>query len=193
MVDHIYTRAADLAIDATATTDITVHDGVTKGLKLGGVLVTATAAELNNIADTSSRLVNLTAASLTLSNATHGGKIVTVNKADGTAITLPAAAATGATFRLFIGTTITSNTTTIKVANASDTMVGFMEIFQDGGDTALHIEIGGTDDTITLDGSTRGGIKGDMIELIDIATNLWYVRQLLSGTGAETTNLSATV
>lgn len=190
---HIYTNADNLLIDATSTVDISQHDGLTKGLKLGGTLLTATAAELNNIADVSGRLVNLTAATLTLSQAVHGNKIVTVNKADGTAITLPAAAGTGSIYKIFIGTTITSNSTTIKVANSSDTMVGFMDIYQDGGDTALQFEVGGSNDTITLNGTTKGGIKGDMIEIIDIATNLWYVNGRVSGTGTEETNLSATV
>ncbi len=193
MTEHVYQNAADVAVDATSTFDIAAHDGNTKGLKLGGTLVTATATEANRALDVSGRLVDLTAATLTLSQTVHEGRIVTVNKADGTAITLPAATGSGARYQLFIGTTITSNSTTIKVANSSDTMVGFLTIFQDGGDTALQIEIGGTNDTITLDGSTGGGIKGDMIELIDIATNLWYVRQTLSGTGTEATNLSATV
>lgn len=193
MSDTVYRNSTDLIMSPTSTVDISVHDGNTKGLKLGGTLVTSTALELNRTCDVSSRLVNLTAATLTLSVAVHEGRIVTVNKADGTAITLPASSGSGAKFQLFIGTTLTSNTTTIKVANASDTMVGFLEIYQDAGNTALQIEIGGTNDTITLNGSTQGGIKGDVIELIDIATNLWYVRQLLSGTGAEATNLSATV
>ncbi len=190
----MYTNSTDLSIDATGTVNIANHNGSTTGLKLDEVLITATAAEINNACDTSARLVNCTAATLTLSDAVHGGShIVTLNRAAGIAVTLPASAGTGTRFRLFIGTTVTSNTTTIKVANASDTMIGFMEIYQDSGDTALQFEVGGTNDTITLNGTTKGGIKGDMIELIDIATNLWYVDGKCSGTGAEETNLSATV
>ena len=189
----IYNNADDLIVNATATVDIAAHDGSTLGLKLGGTLVTATAGEINRTCDISGRLVNLTAATLTVSAAVHDSKIITVNKADGTTITLPAATGSGMKTRIFIGTTITSVGTIIKVANASDTMVGFMKILQDGGDTSLDIEVGGTNDTITLNGSTGGGIKGDMIELIDIATNLWYVDGKVSGTGAEATNLSATV
>jgi len=138
-------------------------------------------------------LVNLTAATLTVSPALHNGDIVTVNAAAGTAITLPAATGSGAVYRFFIGTTITSVGTTIKVANASDTMVGFVNTMQDAGNTALQFEAAGTDDTITLNGTTTGGIKGDFIELIDIAVNLWFLEARLSGTGSEATPLSATV
>lgn len=193
MAYHIYTGADDLIIDATSSVDVSIHDGLTKGLKLGGVLITATAAELNRVADAGSRIVTSTAASLTLSAAVYDSKILVINKADGCAVTLPASTGSGSWFRVFIGTTITSNTSTIKVANSSDTMVGSGTILQDGGDTALHFEIGGTDDTLTFNGTTLGGIKGDMIELVDIATNLWYVREILSGTGSEADNTSATV
>ena len=155
--------------------------------------VSATASEINSVAKTSSRLVNHTAATLTLSEALHGNKIVTVNKADGTAITLPAATGGGSQFELFIGTTITSVGSTIKVANSSDTMVGFVTQFADGGTTVVSYEISGTDDTITLDGSTKGGIKGDKILLTDIAVNLWSVEVKVSATGTEASPMSATV
>lgn len=192
-VRSFYRNVADLDLAVTNTMDISVHDGLTKGLMLGSELVTATAKEINRACDVSGRLVNLTASTLTVSAAVHDGRIITVNKADGTAITLPAATGSGLSVRFFIGTTITSNSTTIKVANSSDTMVGFMVIFQDGGDTSLNIEVGGTNDTITLNGTTKGGIQGDMIELIDIATNLWYVSGKVSATGTGVSNLSATV
>lgn len=138
-------------------------------------------------------IVVLTAATLTLSPLLHAGQCLVVNKADGTAITLPAATGSGAEYEIFIGTTITSVGTTIKVANANDTMVGFQDIAQDGGSTNLTFEIGGTDDTITLDGSTKGGIKGDTIYIKDIAANLFRVIEKLSGTGTEVINTSATV
>lgn len=155
--------------------------------------VGATQAEIDRVCDVSARLVNCTASTLTLDAATHDGKIVTLNRAAGIAVTLPAASGSGSRFQLFVGTTVTSNSTTVKVANASDTMVGFVDQFADGGNTANNYEIAGTDDTITMDGSTKGGIKGDFVELIDIATNLWFVRVKQSATGTEASPMSATV
>lgn len=137
--------------------------------------------------------VNATAATLAVTAATHGGRVVTINAAAGCAVTLPAASGTGSEFRFFIGTTITSNSTTIKVANASDTMAGTAIMAQDAADTAVMFETAATSDTITFNGSTTGGIKGDMVELIDVATNLWWVRVTASGTGIEVTPFSATV
>jgi hypothetical protein len=171
-----------------------------KSLKLGasagnndGVSVDATALEINRVADVSARIVNATASTLAVTEASHDGKTVTLNRAAGIAVTLPAASGSGAMFRFIVGTTVTSNTTTIKVANSSDTMVGMVIQAADGGATSNAYEVGGTDDTITLNGSTTGGIKGDLIEVQDIATNLFYVRVIQSATGAEATPMSATV
>lgn len=160
---------------------------------VAGAGITATVAEINRSSDVSARIVNLTAATLAVTEALHDSKTVTVNKADGTAITLPAASGSGARFRFFIGTTITSVGTTIKVANASDTMVGGVLVLQDAADTVVGFEASGTADTITLNGTTTGGIKGDEIIIEDVATNLWKVWGTLSATGIEATPFSATV
>lgn len=155
--------------------------------------VLATAAEINRACDVSTRVVNCTAATLALTAASHDGKTVTVNAAAGCALTLPAASGSGARFKIFIGTTITSNSTTIKVANASDIMAGLAIQSQDGGNTVQAWETAADTDTITFNGSTTGGIKGDVVELEDVATNLWQVRVVGSATSTEATPFSATV
>lgn len=143
--------------------------------------------------DPGERIVNLTAATLSLSIALHDGKTVTVNKADGSTITLPDATGSGARFRVFCGTTITSNSLKVQVANADDVMTGLAIFAQDAADTAVAFEAGATADTISLNGSTTGGIKGDVIELEDVANNLWSVKVIGAGTGTEATPFSAAV
>lgn len=138
------------------------------------------------------RRVNITAAQ-TLNENLHEGKILTVNSAAGIALVLPASTGQGARYRLFIGTTVTSIGTTIKVANASDTMVGFALLAQDSADTSVLFGASGTDDTITLNGTTTGGTKGDYIELEDVTLNLWRVNIIATATGTEATPFSATV
>ncbi len=138
------------------------------------------------------KVVNTTASTLTLTAAEHSNALVTVDRAAGCALTLPAATGSGAIFRILIGTTVTSNSTTVKVVG-NDTMVGGQIVYQDGGGTLAGFEASGTDDTITFNGSTTGGIKGDYIELIDAAADLWFVRVTSSGTGTEATCFSATV
>ena len=139
------------------------------------------------------RIVALAAATLTITRDLHDLKTIVVNRAAGSTITLPAASGSGARYRFFVLTTITSNGLIIKVANASDTMVGVGMQAADGGSTVNFFEASGTDDTITLNGTTTGGIKGDMVEIDDIATNIFYVRITGSATGTEATPFSATV
>ncbi|KIZ47404.1 hypothetical protein OO17_04605 [Rhodopseudomonas palustris] len=132
-------------------------------------------------------------AGATLTAGAHADRLVTLNAAAGQAIVLPAATGTGDKYEFFVGTTITSNSTTIKVANATDIMSGLAIVAQDGGDTIVAFETAADSDTITLNGSTTGGIKGQRIELQDVAAGLWSVRSSGAATGTEATPFSATV
>lgn len=158
-------------------------DAVTGGVDLSAL--TATAAEINRVATVSSRVVNVTASTLALSNATHGDKIVTINAAAGCAITLPAATGSGFQCDLVIMTTITSNTTTITRAG-SDTMFGMIFQLADGGATLAAYEMPGST-VITLNGSTTGGIKGDKFRIQDVGTAQWEIIGWTSATGSEAT------
>lgn len=131
-------------------------------------------------------------ASATLSRS-DAGTILTVNAAPGLTLTLPAAAGLGDMYRIVLGTTVTSNTVVIKVANSSDIMTGLALSAADGGSSVNGWETAASSDTITFDGSTTGGIKGDFIELIDCAANTWAVQVRSSSTGTEATPFSATV
>lgn len=157
-----------------------------------GTKITATANEINRVASVSTRIVNATAATLAVLEATHENKVVTLNRAAGIAVTLPAATGGGAKYTFVIGTTITSNSTTIKVTG-NDIMVGNAILCADGGDTVVGFETAADSDTITFNGSTTGGIVGDKVELIDIALDTWLVRVSGSATGSEATPFSATV
>ena len=153
--------------------------------------VTATATEINRACDVSTRVVNATASTLAITEAAHDGKVVTLNRAAGIAVTLPAATGSGAKFTFIVGTTFTSPAT-IKVTG-NDVMTGNAIICNDSDATVSGFETGADSDTITFDGSTTGGLKGDKVELIDIATDLYYVNIIGSATGSEATPFSATV
>lgn len=140
----------------------------------------------------SGRIVAQTAATLSLTKAAHDGKTVVLDRAAGVTLTLPAASGSGALFRVVNKTTVTSNNHIIQVVG-DDTMTGFAQIAQDGADTVVMFETAADSDTITMNGSTKGGIKGDVIEVEDVAADLWSVRCFLSGTGTEATPFSAAV
>lgn len=137
-------------------------------------------------------VVDVTTATVTITAATHANRIVTFNRAGGITATLPAATGTGNRYRFIVGTTFTSSGI-IQVANATDVMTGNAVIFQDGGDTMVGFEAGSTADTITLNGTTTGGLKGADVEVIDIAANLYFVMVRSAATGTEATPFSAAV
>lgn len=137
-------------------------------------------------------IVSATTATLTATAAAHSGRTVLLDRAAGQAVTLPAATGTGNSYKFFVLTTITSNSTTIKVVG-NDVMAGLAIVANDGGDTASIFETVATSDTITFDGSTTGGIRGATVELQDVAADLWSVRVVGAATGTEATPFSATV
>ena len=122
--------------------------------------------------------------------AEHGYEYL-VADADGCAITLPAATE-GARIAITLSADVTSGTTTITAA-AGDLLKGYALVRDEEDGAANDIEYwaaDGTDDLIiTLNGSTKGGLIGDRIELIGRADG-WNVRAMLSGTGTLVTVFS---
>lgn len=156
--------------------------------------VTATAAEINRAADTSARLVSATAATLTVTEASHDKKLIALNKADGITVTLPAATGSGAIYEFIVGTSASGGSYVIKVADATDVMDGMVHTADDTGTPVTGVWVTAADtDTITLNGGSQGGLIGDTIRLVDIATNQWVVHGVLKQSGAEATPFSATV
>jgi co-chaperonin GroES (HSP10) len=137
--------------------------------------------------------INVTSATLTLTKEAHSGTVITVNRAAGSTLTLPASAGDGSIFEIFVGTTITSNSLIVQVANSSDIMSGVAWQAADGGSTSNAWETGASDDTITMDGSTKGGIKGDRIILKDVSANVWAVSIFGAASGTEASPFSAAV
>ena len=171
----------------------TVRIGVLELGDADGEAVLATAAEINRVADTSTRVVPVTASTLAVTQAAHDSKVITLNRAAGIAVTLPAATGSGTSLHFIMAATVTSNTTTIKVTG-NDIMVGEAMLGQDGGaDTVVHFSTAADTDTITFNGTTTAGTIGDSVELIDIAADTWWVRVIGDATGTEATPFSATV
>ena len=160
---------------------------------IGGTALAATAAEINAAADMSTRLVSATAATLDVTAADHDGKIIVLNRAAGVTATLPAATGSGAVFRFTVGTAVTSNSDIIKVADNTDVMSGSLYVTDQAAGTGTEFSTTITSDTITMNGSTTGGLAGGVLTLIDIATNLYAVQGNIIATGVEATPFSATV
>ena len=129
----------------------------------------------------------------TLTSALHAGRVMLLDKTDGLTVTLPAASGSGNVYKFFVKTTITSNNYVIQVASSDDTMSGIAVVANDSDNTASIFETLAASDTITLDGSTKGGILGGMVELQDLYSGKYLVKINQSATGTEATPFSAAV
>ena len=171
---------ADVIEIPTGTTNVNVVGHLTPGtLNTGIVVLTATDA---------------------ITQAEHAGKTLSMAEVGGNAactFTLPAATGTGNVYKFIVGVVNTSNYI-IKVADATDTIDGQVIVTSDAtaGGTASVISwpTAATSDTITLDGTTTGGVGiGDYIELTDLIANQYVVSGMLKASGTEATPFSATV
>jgi len=131
----------------------------------------------------------VTATTLTI-DSTYNGQTALISRAAGTAVTLPASSGSQATYIVRLATSVTSNSTTIKVANSTDIMQG-MAVVTASTPGAFYTTA--TSDTITLNGSTTGGLAGSYVELTDVALGIWVVNAVLVGSGTVATPFSATV
>lgn len=124
---------------------------------------------------------------------------VVVNAAAGLTLTLPLAVGSGDIYSIVLGTTVTSNSVVIRVAAASDWMAGAIFVSSDNAaDATISFEtatgaLASRSDTITLNGTTTGGLAGDRIQLADIGAGQWEVTGWTSATGTEATPFSAAV
>ena len=129
--------------------------------------------------------------------AEHAGRTLLLGEVGGNALvtlTLPAATGSGATYKFIVSVANTSNYV-IKVADASDTIDGIMLYLDEDGTAVTAFPTVAASDTITLNGGTTGGIVGDYLELVDIATDQYHVRGVMRvAAGANpATPFSATV
>lgn len=140
--------------------------------------------------------VTETGTTIAVTQAEHEGRVIVMSETGGDAAatyTLPAATGTGGRYTFVVGVVNTSNYV-IQVADATDTMDGSIISMNDSADTVSGWETASTSDTITLNGTTTGGVSiGDKIELIDIASNQWAVSGQTTSSGTEATPFSAAV
>ena len=154
--------------------------------------ITATAAEINNACDVSTRLITIANGTNTLALVadTHANRIVNVLDAT-LAITLPEATGTGNVYTILQGIAATSSTiVTADTANA-----GFHGFIM-GSDTDAAGNFNwvatGASDTITFNGTSTGGKIYDWIKVTDVATDKWLLEgNIKQSGGSEATPLSS--
>jgi hypothetical protein len=134
----------------------------------------------------------ITAAAATLTAEAYAGRTVVSRLAATQTFTLPAATGTGHVYDFWVEITKTGDLV-IQVANATDVMKGGAILFADAGDTVLAFATASTSDTVTLDGTTKGGIEGARVTLVDLASGKWGLQVVSDASGTEATPFSADV
>jgi hypothetical protein len=157
--------------------------------------LTASASEINNVADRDNSVVTVTSATLAVTEAAHHNKVIVLDRAAGIAVTLPAAAA-GLRFRFIVKTTFTG-AASIKSAASADVMIGGAILSNDTDNSVVRWPALASDnyDTIDLFGTANstGGIAGQVIDIVGLATNLWWVDIRGDAAGTEATPFANTV
>ena len=122
----------------------------------------------------------------------HAGRIAAVTTGAATiALTLPAAAGTGDVYTVFVVANANPRTVSLAVANATDVLAGGVAVATDIGGVVENAAP--TDDTITMNGTTTGGLAGSWVRVTDVATGFWLLEGFLVSSGAEATPFSAAV
>ena len=143
----------------------------------------------------SSSVVSLTA-DTTLTVEAHAGKILTTNDADGK-FTLPTIVATspsdptdpnqlnnlGATYFFVVETAATDMDI---LSDGTDKFVGGLYTGKDDATGNTFIS-GASNDVITMNGSTKGGLAGSIVKVTAIADNKYAVEGLILGSGTIVT------
>lgn len=137
--------------------------------------------------DALSRVVALTGtASITF--AAHEGKDLYITGTSAATYTMPEPTGGGARYRFIMGQ-VNSNATIFTFTDKVNTnFIGHFNMLDADGSVAVSAVNG--DHNISLDGNgTTGGALGDIIELTDVATDVWHVQGslfVLAGQAAAT-------
>ena len=141
--------------------------------------------------DSSNRVVNATGSTLTVTKAAHDGKIITLNRALGVAIQLPNATGTGSVYTFVNMTALSGGSHVLTRGVTGDSMTGICTIGAAAA-TSVGFLTASNSNVITLNATTSGGLGGDLIQLIDVATNQWWCNLELWGSGSIVTPFSHT-
>ena len=133
----------------------------------------------------------VTAATLAVSAAAHAGHTIVSNLAATQTFTLPAATGSGNKYNFVVNITKTGDL--VIQVTTTDIMKGYQILAVDGGDTVFMAATAATSDTVTLNGTTQGGIAGATVKVTDIASGVWAVEVVSDASGTEATCFSAAV
>jgi len=134
-------------------------------------------------------VVSVSAATLSITEGGYAGQTIVSNLAATQTFTLPSASGSGNIYRVFVNITKTGDL--VIQVTTTDVMQGGVAIATDIAGVVMPTAA--TSDTITLNGTTKGGVKGSYLEFQDVASGTWQVSGFLVSTGVEADPFSAAV
>jgi hypothetical protein len=123
-------------------------------------------------------------------NPDETGSVVLLDRAAGSTITLPTAPVPGTFFEFMVSVTCTSNAYKIITGAGTELLVGsILNCDTDTTDTvAIWKSLVGTSNiSVNLNGSTKGGIKGDRLTFTCLNATSWQVTGVINSTGIVVT------
>ena len=135
-------------------------------------------------------IVTVATATVAITDEGYVGQRIVMNRAAGIVATLPPATGSGNRYE-FIGAVDATGDQKIQVTG-DDTMAGVAYLGNDSAGASCFYTAD-TSDTITLDGSTKGGLKGWRVICDDIAADTWAVLVMSEASGTEATPFTAAV
>lgn len=119
--------------------------------------------------------------------AADSGATVLLDTASGSILTLPAPVA-GMEFDVFVSTSVTSNSHKINT-DASTTFIGGAITMVIDTSATSEGQVGDptSDVTITMNGSTTGGLYGTHIKLKALSSTVWLATGIVVGSGTLST------
>ena len=181
---YVWRKVSDYGLGNIAPGDAAVLDEFSA--------LTATAAELNATSDVSTRLVSVTGTQLTVTAAVHGDRDVILDNTHTMTVVLPAASGSGNRYNFIVKTTGTDGSKIIQVANTTDVINGG-SLAVNTQSTTIGFTATASDDTITLNNTTTGGVKGTRVTLVDVAAGVYLVNIFNITTGNPATPFSNAV
>ncbi len=119
--------------------------------------------------------------------AEHANRVLYCTTAATLTWTLPAATGTGNYYMFLLGILTTGDKVITCSELTNHRMIGSI-IIADGDTPFLPdgFQPGASDETVTMNKTTTGGMLGDWVKVTDVATNKWFVEGVLhSATGSD--------
>lgn len=129
----------------------------------------------------------ISATTTALNQFRHGQRLLRLSIAATQTLNLPKATGKGGRYRIFSGITASGNK--VIKANGTDLIQGLAVV---SGGTSGSFSSAADTNTITMNGTTQGGIIGSLIELQDAAPGVWSVVVHSVGSGVAVTPFSNT-